>query len=66
MHREKRKKKSVQQANFFLRYVDDIVRTVKGDPRKSATGIKLTTFRLTVHNRDTKHKREIGIFGFEN
>ena len=28
------KNKSVQQANLFLRYVDDIVRTVKGDPEK--------------------------------
>ena len=28
------KNKSVQQAKFFLRYVYDIVRTVKGDPEK--------------------------------
>ena len=28
------KNQSVQQAKFFLRYVDDIVRTVKGDPEK--------------------------------
>ena len=25
---------SVHQAKIFLRYVDDIVRTVKGDPEK--------------------------------
>ena len=28
------KNKSVQQAKLFLRYVDDIVRTVKGNPEK--------------------------------
>ena len=30
----KEKNKSVQQAKFFLRYVDDIVRTVKVDHKK--------------------------------
>ena len=28
------KNNSVQQANFFLGYFDDILRTVKGDPEK--------------------------------
>ena len=31
---KREKNKSVQQAKFFLRYVDDIVRTVEGDPEK--------------------------------
>ena len=62
----KYKNKSVQQTKLFLRYVDDIVRTVKGDPEKKATGCKLTTSKFTVHNRDTKQKRENVIFGFTN
>ena len=54
------KNKSVQQAKSVLRYVDNIVRTVKGDPEK----VLLTSSKFAVHNRDTKHKQEIGIFGF--
>ena len=37
----KEKNKSVQQPKLFLRYVDDIVRTVKGDPEKVLRAVNL-------------------------
>ena len=39
------KNKSVQQAKSFLRYVDDIVRTVKGDPEKV---LRLQTYFIQI------------------
>ena len=44
----------MQQARLFLRYVDDIVRTVKGDPEKvlraakSATGCAPLQYKISV------------------
>ena len=41
MHRGNGEKKSVQQAKFFLRFVGDIVITVKGDPEKELRAANL-------------------------
>ena len=35
------KNNSVQQANFFLRYIKDIMKTVKGDPEEALLAAKL-------------------------
>ena len=62
------KNKSGQQSKLFLRYVDDIVRTVKEDPEKvlRAANLLHPNLQFTIETRDTKHKRNFGIFGFTN
>ena len=49
----RKKSKSVQQAKIFLRYVDDIVRTVKGDPEKKlrAANLLYPNLQLTIETQ---------------
>ena len=52
------KNKSVQQAKLFLRYVDDIVRKVKGDPEKvrRAANLLHPNLQLTIETPNTNEK----------
>ena len=52
------KNKSVQQAKLFLRYVDDIVRTAKGDPEKVLLAANLLhpNLQFTIKKPNTKKK----------
>ena len=49
------KNRSVQQAKLFLRYVDDIVRTVKGDPEKvlRAANLLHPNLQFTIETPNT-------------
>ena len=49
------KNKSVQQAKLFLRYVDNIVRTVKGDPEKvlRAANLLHPNLQFTIETPNT-------------
>ena len=49
------KNKSVQQAKLFLRYVDDIVRTVEGDPEKvlRAANLLHPNLQVTIETPNT-------------
>ena len=49
------KNKSVQQVKLFLRYVDDIVRTVKGDPEKGLRAANLLhpNLQFTIETTNT-------------
>ena len=49
------KNKSGQQAKLFLRYVDDIVRTVKGDPEKVLRAANLVhpNLQFTIETQNT-------------
>ena len=49
------KNKSVQQAKLFLRYVDDIVRTLKGDPEKvlRAANLLHPNLQFTIETPNT-------------
>ena len=53
--------KSVQQAKFFLRYVDDTVRSVKGDPTKvlRAANLLHLSLQLTIESPNTNWKLAI-------
>ena len=48
----------MQQAKLFFRYVDDIVRTVKGDPEKALWTAKLldSNLQLTIEKPNTNGK----------
>ena len=61
MHRDKKKNKSVQQAKLFLRYVDDIVRTVKGDPEKvlRAANLLHPNLQFTIEKPNTNGKMAV-------
>ena len=52
------KNKSVQQAKLFRSYVDDIVRTVKGDPEKvlRATNLLHPNLQFTIETPNTNGK----------
>ena len=52
------KNRSVQQAELFLRYVDDIVRTVKVDPEKVLRDANLLhpNLQFTIETPNTKGK----------
>ena len=52
------KNKSVQQAKLFLRYVDDIVRTAKGDPEKllRAANLLHPNLQFTIVTPNTNGK----------
>ena len=52
------KKKSLQQAKFFLRYIDNIVRTVKGDPEKvlRAANLLHPNLQFTIETPNTNEK----------
>ena len=52
------KNKSVLQAKLFLRYVDDIVRTVKGDPEKllRAANLLHQNLQFTIETQNTNGK----------
>ena len=54
------KNKSVQQAKLLLRYVDDIVRTVKGDPEKvlRAANLLHPNLQFTIETPNTNGKLE--------
>ena len=58
MHRDKRENKSEQQVKLFLRYNDDIVRTVKGDPEKvlRATNLLHSILQFTIETLNTNGK----------
>ena len=55
------KNKSEQQAHLFLRYVDDIVRTVKGDPEKvlQAAILLHPNLQFTIETRNTNENLQI-------
>ena len=48
----------MQQAKLFFRYVDDIVRTVKGDPEKvlRAANLLHPNLQLTIETPNTNEK----------
>ena len=52
------KNKPVMQAKLFLRYVDDIVRTVKGDPEKvlRAANLLHQNLQFTIETQNTNGK----------
>ena len=58
MHRDKRENKSEQQVKLFLRYNDDIVRTVKCDPEKvlRATNLLHPVLQFTKETPNTNGK----------
>ena len=58
MHCDEGENKSVQQAKLFLRYVDDIVRTVKGDPEKvlRAANLLHPNLQFTIETPNTNGK----------
>ena len=47
---------------IFLRYIDDILRTVEGDSKKSVAGCQFFTLLFTVYIRDTEHIAKAGFF----
>ena len=60
------KNKSGQQSKLFLRYVDDIVRTVKGDPEKVLQAANLIHPNLHFTIETTNTNGTLAFFGFTN